>query len=390
MTLQPGQNVLRGRYRLLDAPLVTDKVSVSWPGAGPYDTQYLIKAWPFESDTPDEYKRALWDAELRTMYRVGSSPGAEESILVIRDAGLDRDARCFIMVLEAMGSSGYAPLSDALRQRGQFGWLSNQDAGSRRELWQGLQLIANGLQLLHEQNILHRNLTAEAVLFNAQLGPRSFRLGGFEWSIRLGQLSSDVVASVWSTPPEFSREPASGYRRETDWYAFGMLAARCLLSVELAGQLPLPERHTRVLRETDKATARQLSDLERTFVQRLIDPDPSSRLTRGYEVRTTLKEIIASLDRGASTGSDDRPLVVVINPGSASDLIERAQSLGFVPNPDEPHEMFSPGSLVHVTNLTNFIQPGHGPGAASRCAEAAVLLAGRPAHDADALPRRLH
>src|SRR5262249_34077141 len=98
MTLQPGQNVLRGRYRLLDAPLVTDKVSVSWPGVGPYDTQYLIKAWPFEGDTPDEYKRALWDTELRTMYRVGSSPGAEETILVIRDAGLDRDARCFIMV----------------------------------------------------------------------------------------------------------------------------------------------------------------------------------------------------------------------------------------------------------------------------------------------------
>jgi hypothetical protein len=248
------------------------------------------------------------------------------------------------------------PLSDALRHRGQFGWLSNLDAGARRELWQGLQLIADGLQLLHDQNILHRNLTAEAVLFNPQLGPRSFRLGGFEWSIRLGQLSSDLLASGWSTPPEFSREQASGYRRETDWYAFGMMAARCLLSVEPAGQLPLAERHARVHRETDKATARQLSDLERTFVQRLIDADPSSRLTRGYEVRTTLKEIIASLDRGASTGSDNRTLVVVINPGSASDLIERAQSLGFVPNPDEPREMFSPGSLVHVTNLNNFIQ----------------------------------
>lgn len=331
-------------------------MSVSWLGVGAYDTQFLIKAWPFEGDTPDEYKRALWDAELRTMYRVGSSPGAEETILVIRDAGLDREARCFVMVLEAMGSSGYVPLSDALRQRARFGWLSNQDTGSRRELWQGLQLIADGLQLLHDQNVLHRNLRAEAVHFNPQLGPRSFRLGGFEWSIRLGQLSPDVPTSGWSTPPEFSHEPATGYRRETDWYAFGMLAARCLLNVEPAAQLSLTERHARVLRDMDKATARQLSDLERTFVQRLIEADPSSRLTRGYEVWTTLKEIITNLDQGSSAGSDDRPLVVVINPASASDLIERAQALGFVPNPDQPHEAFSPGSLIHVTNLTSFMQ----------------------------------
>ena len=50
----------------------------------------------------------------------------------------------------------------------------------------------------------------------------------------------------------------------------------------------------------DRATARQLSDLERTFVQRLIEADPSSRLTRGYEVRTTLKEIIGNLEAASS------------------------------------------------------------------------------------------
>ena len=190
------------------------------------------------------------------------------------------------------------------------------------------------------------------------------------------------MASVWSTPPEFSREPASGYRRETDWYAFGMLAVRCLLSVELAGQLPLAERHTRVLRETDKATARQLSDLERTFVQRLIDPDPSSRLSRGYEVRTTFKEIIASLDRGASSGSDDRPLVVVINPASAPDLIERATIAGLRPQPGRAARDVQPRQPRARHQLGQFHPAGHVPGAASRCAEAAVLLAGRPAHDA--------
>ena len=356
MELQAGQHLLRGRYRLIEAPLVRDDVSTSWVGVGTYDTQYLIKSWPFEGDTPDEFKCALWDAELRTMYRVGSSPGAEDTILVIRDAGLDRESKCFVMVLEAMGSNGYTPLSDVLVQRTQFGWLSNQDTISRRELWQGLQLVAGGLQLLHEQDILHRNVRAEAIFFNPQLGPRSFRLAGFEWSIRLGRTSPEGPTSGWSTPPEFLRDPTSGYRRETDWYAFGMVAARSLLNIEPTAKLSLMDRHARVLREIDKATGRQLSDLERTFLHRLIEVDPSSRLTRGYEVHTTIKEIIAGLDRGNNVASDDRPLVVVINPASASELIERAQSLGFVPNPDQSLEPFSPGSLIHVTNLTIFVQ----------------------------------
>src|SRR4051794_35636379 len=183
MKLQPGQQLLRGRYRLLDAPLVTDKVSVSWPGVGPYDTQYLIKAWPFEGDTPDEYKRALWDAELRTLYRVASTPGAEETILVIRDAGLDRQAQCFVMILEADNAGGYELLSTALNNRQAFPWLQTTSASRREELWQNLTKIAEGITLLHDQTILHRNIEADCVFFNRGVGVQSLRLGGFEWSL---------------------------------------------------------------------------------------------------------------------------------------------------------------------------------------------------------------
>lgn len=355
MTHRAGQRLLRARYRLIDQPLVTDNVSASWIGVGDYDAKYLIKVWPFEGDTPDEYKRALWDAELRTLYRVGSSPGAEETTLIIRDAGLDRDSTSFVMVLEARGSDGYTPLSEALHHRATFGWLTNRDSLWRRELWRGLQRIAEGLQLLHDQNVLHRNLCAESVFVNPGVGPESFRLGGFEWSIRLGQPSPGVPSAGWFTPPEFINVPGSGYRRDTDWYAFGMLAARCLLNVEPSAELPLVVRHRQVVREIDKATGRQLSDLERTFLQRLIESDPSSRLARGHEVRTTINDIIGRLDRGDSD-TDARPLVVVINPASASQLLDRAESLGFVPDPQQPQDAFNPGSLAHVTNLNSFIQ----------------------------------
>jgi hypothetical protein len=173
-------------------------------GVDDYDTQYLIKLWPFDSEQPNQLKRALWDAELRTMYRVGSSPAAEDAILVIRDAGLDREARCFVMVMES-DRRGYTTLAFVLPDRSQFGWLSNQDVESRRDLWGGLDLLADGLQLLHDQDVFHGNLGAEAVFFHRREGTRSLRLGGFEWSIRLGHHVKGLPAAGWSTPPALSR-----------------------------------------------------------------------------------------------------------------------------------------------------------------------------------------
>jgi serine/threonine protein kinase len=321
-----------------------------------YDTKYLLKLWPFDGETPDQYKHALWDAELRTLYRVGSSPGAEETILIIRDAGLDRAAHCFVMVLEARGPTGYETLAGVFPERSRFPWLSNRDPQARRETWQGLQQLADGLQLLHDQYVLHRNVGPEAVFFSPQLGPSSLRLGGFEWSIRLGLPQTKSPPAGWSSPPEFFTGSAYGYSHETDWYAFGILALRCLLNIEPYANDPPLQRYQRVLRDLEKATARQLSDLERTFLLRLIDADSASRLARAYEVRTAIKDILAALEYGAAPGADTRPLVVVINPATNQDLVDQAQKRGFVPNDAQPKEPFNPLSQLHLANLTTFIQ----------------------------------
>jgi hypothetical protein len=199
MTLEAGQHVLRVKYRLTEGPIVSDDVSTSWKGEDVEDYKpYLIKVWPFQGDTPDPVKHALWLHELRILYRVSSSPGAEDSILVLRDPRLDREVRCFVMVAESVPSAGYTPLAEALRHRDRHGWLSNGGTEDRWNLWQGLKRIADGLQLLHDQNTLHRNLGVEGIFFNPQEGADSLRLGGFEWSIRLGQ---PVPGAPWRAGP---------------------------------------------------------------------------------------------------------------------------------------------------------------------------------------------
>jgi len=239
--LRPGDGMLSGRYRL-SQQLADDRgASQQWMGVGEYDTRVLIKLWPFAGDEPDDVTRALWDAELRTLYRIGSSPGAEDTVLVLRDAAVDRDAKCFVMALR---TTGFVTLADAIADRTRWPWLSNSGATARRDLWLALERLADGLQLLHDQQVIHRDVRAETLFFDEHVGLPSIRLGGFEWSLRLGvPVTADPPAS-WSTPPEALRGGV-GYRLEGDWFGFGMLAARCLLDIESFRDNRAEDRHQR-------------------------------------------------------------------------------------------------------------------------------------------------
>ena len=348
----PGTELLRSKYRLVSGPITTDAAGQAWLGVDDDDTQYLMKIWPFQGERPDDLGRALWDAELRMLYRVGSSPGAEDAILVLRNAGVDLDNRCFVMVLEA---PGYENLASVIVHRAQTPWLNARDSQVRRALWASILRLASGIRLLHEQHILHRNVGAEAVFFNPQLAADSLRLGGFEWSVRLGTPSANAPPPSWSSPPEFFAGAAYGYRPETDWFGFGMLAARLLLNVEPYATRDPILRHERVLQRLEPSKG-PLSDLEHAFLLRLIALNPQERITREYEVIGAIQRILRALEHGVTTRADAGSLVVVLNPGTSQNLLERALDLGFSPNPEKPHDPFNPHDALHVANLTNFVQ----------------------------------
>ena len=276
MVLVRGTTLLRDRYELVSAPRGASGDALLWNATGEYGEQFLVKTWAYEGDEPDRVQRALWDAELRTLYKVGSTPGADETLTVLRDAGLDRVARCFVMVLVA---PGYVSLEEALASRLMYPWLANRDAASRRELWLALGRLADGLRLLHEQQVLHRRFGASAVVFDPLEGSDSVRLGGFEWSVRLGAPAGEDPPAGWETPPEAVGSQGEAWRPETDWFGFGMLAARLLLDVERHGGHPVADRYTYV-RDAVQAATRQIGDTERELLARLIATDPLERLNR--------------------------------------------------------------------------------------------------------------
>ncbi len=352
MPVDVGTRLLRGRYELAVGPRPGAGDAVSWEAFTDFGVRYLVKTWAYAGDEPDRVQRALWDAELRTLYKVASSPGASEALVVMRDAGLDRNAHCFAMVLEA---PGYVPLSVALGRRPQYPWLSNVNATARRELWSALERVAAGLDLLHDRLVLHRDVSVDALFFSDEEGSESLRLGGFEWSVRLGRPLGTDPPVGWSTPPERALQPSTAWRPDDDWFGFGMLCARLLLDVErFAPNLPI-ERHIRMLRAVT-AAASKLTEGERDLITRLIAADPLERLARADDIKGRIREILRVLSTPAVARTEERPYTIVVdlrNSSFVDDLLGAGlrEHLGL-----SGTQTFSPTDAVHTAGACIFIQ----------------------------------
>lgn len=75
--------VLGGRYLLRTQIAVNERMSL-WEAEDQFGGPVLIKAWPFVGSKPDHVLRALWDVELRNMFRLSSSPESEARIVVLK------------------------------------------------------------------------------------------------------------------------------------------------------------------------------------------------------------------------------------------------------------------------------------------------------------------
>lgn len=129
-------SIIHGRY-LLDRRITASGLYPEiWEASDSDGYRYLAKLWPFSPAGPDPVQRALWDQELRTLYRIGSSPGAENHVLRLRDAAVDRTNGAFAMVLHG---EGYQPLSDVLRAPAASPWLGGRSVARRVALWSALK-----------------------------------------------------------------------------------------------------------------------------------------------------------------------------------------------------------------------------------------------------------
>src|SRR5205823_3121820 len=97
--------VLFGDRYTLSRPIDQRGGCELWEGLDVFGGPILIKAWPFGGAEPELEERALWNLELRHLFRLTSLPESDEHLVVLRDAGIDHEHHCFVMVMLAPGLS---------------------------------------------------------------------------------------------------------------------------------------------------------------------------------------------------------------------------------------------------------------------------------------------
>jgi hypothetical protein len=351
--LEEGSRVLNNRYRLvrrLNSDGGEYQGCETWVARDEDETEYLLKAWPAGGE-PNLVLRAIWDRELRVLYRASSSAGSDSCLLVVREGLYDREASAFILLTEG---PGYETLASALRDRANVSWLKPstlKQREGRSSLWKGLRKVALGIRALHGQQILHRAVAPESVYMDLEDGPRSMRLGAFEWSVRVGATAREAPGDRWYSPPEII-ERSGGHTFDSDWYGFGMLVARCMVSAEGWRDLDAERRRAEIYREVGASTA--LSHKEKDLIRRLIEQGARARLTYVEEVLRLIDEVIASL-RSSTGAQESRPLHLVFA-ASNTRLVDALQERGFQPNPEAPDQPFSPRDTRHVASLREFLR----------------------------------
>lgn len=181
------------------------------------DIPVLIKTWPRVAGSDDSDLREIWRNEIRQLHRLAGHPTASDYIAELRTAHEDETG--FHLVLNP---GERRPLDKFFGEADSSGRREiPRELRDRRLVWANLRRIANGLELLHSQGLIHRNLSTWSVLTNGR-GEVDFQLTGFEWSMRLA--SSEGKAGARKS----SSRLASSDSFIRDWQDFGELAVQLL------------------------------------------------------------------------------------------------------------------------------------------------------------------
>ncbi|WP_174940866.1 AAA domain-containing protein [Burkholderia lata] len=233
-----------------------------------------MKQWRRDAPTVDTALREIWRQEIRHLHRIAGCPGARDTIVPLLDSGQTEDS--FYLIL-ATGQR--VPLktfmSDALDHHPFKGF---RDSRNRILIWRNLKRIAAGLDVLHSQGVIHRNLDRLSIFTAGDTEP-DFLLSGFEWSVRISSVAKGTAAS------NFGRHSESfAFSFLEDWRQFGFLAK----------DLVAPEWDVEASKSGGRDGGLHLLSSERDLIRFLLRAEPTSRLD-GQFVHQRIDDVVSAL-----------------------------------------------------------------------------------------------
>ena len=259
--------------------------------------QVVIRQWPRREAVDDGELSSIWRDEVRQLNRLKGLPRTAGRLATLRDAF--EEVGAFTLILDC---DERRPLQNALdRTTGRQWFRTPRTPNSRYRLWQEARRVAEALEILHAQGLLHRNLDASAILTSAGPEP-DFMLTGFEWSMRLSSLPSSVSAGRRARRGP-AGEPLSFY---DDWRALGRLIARILGFADVA-------RKGEPFQPDVSGEAEWLTAPERNLLRELLAGDPLKRLDGPYVV-DRVDRILEQLRQSGDGGQPKLVLALRLDP----------------------------------------------------------------------------
>ncbi|POA50145.1 hypothetical protein C1893_00885 [Pseudomonas sp. MPR-ANC1] len=236
----------------------------------------LVKMWPRDSRVNDYDLHEVWRNETRQLYRLAGYPGVADYIAELRTAALDDNG--YYLLLNA---GQRRPLESLIKEQNYRAGKNQKSVQARRLSWANMLRIAKGLEILHLQGLLHRNLNSWSVLTSGG-EEADFQLTGFEWSMRI--INQAPVSKNKLTNKALVVDGTHSFIR--DWQQFGELAAY-LLGVPYVKLMNRDIPNNEVLDGVSADEIRLLRELSRVVIVDRID---------GTSVISKIEKILLDLE----------------------------------------------------------------------------------------------
>lgn len=287
---------------LLEPDQLTGRPGI-WPGIDQDGRSILVKFWPAQSPRIDRDLEEIWRSEIRQLHTLGALPEAND--LIVRMIANGRDSSGFYLVLEA--GEG-VPLAVASRRKTLPKLLAtSRTPQSRTVLWQNFHRVIQGLDLLHSQGAIHRNIDPWSVISNFSSEP-DFRLTGFEWSMRIAETTAEKK-EVREAP---RRRPAASFAG--DWYDLALVIAQII---------DIPAERLADMNIVPSSVADHASALEVRLLRMMLGLLQIDRLD-GEQLLNRVDEIINSY--GSEAAGKDAKFHIALRLGENSKLTRKIRA----------------------------------------------------------------
>jgi hypothetical protein len=285
-------------------------------GRDPGGREVLVKLWPRGKDA-DEDLEQIWRSEIRQLQRLAAVPRAEELFVPMLSSGEDNEG--FYLVLDPGQGS---PLEIFRRSKNKPAVLQPSVPRNRRRLWANALRVAEALEILHSQGVIHRNIDPWAILTGFADQP-DFRLTGFEWSMRIATVDGREPAR----PRVEGQDNMASFGR--DWTNLGLLVS------ELVGA---PIDRVANLRLVPSEIAEHISAGEGQVLRSMLQLQTAERLD-GELICRRIAEVVSAITAQAA-GKEAR-FELALRLGTGSRLAEaiRKASENEIETSDAPSQL---------------------------------------------------